>query len=84
MRHPEQQSDEFFITNSTEDDYHNVGWKTKRLGDIAYCTNGLPVLPINTLFPVFVKQEEIRITNTKTYESLLKDQYNFIDEEFLG
>lgn len=76
MRHPEQQPDEFFITNIDDDNYHNVGWKTKRKGDIAYDMNGLPISPISQLFPVFAKREEVRITHTATYEALLKEQYN--------
>ncbi len=69
MTHPERQEDEFFITNVSEDNstgqnlsprtsyFHKIGWKTKRMGKVAYDVNGC-VIEGNR--PVFVKQYEIR------------------------
>lgn len=83
MIHPEQCRDEFFITNSTDNDYHDIGWKTKRKGTVAYDSKWYPISSINGLFPIFATKEEIRVTDIKVYESLLKKQYSE-DTEFLG
>ena len=57
-KHPELKGGEIFLTNSTLEDYNcRIGWKTKRMGEIAYDTDGAP---INDLFPVFVHLSEIR------------------------
>ena len=68
--HPEMLPDEVFLRNAA--DYHNpywgdnrrssweaIGWRTKRKGMVAYDIDGKPLDPINCLFPVFVKREEL-------------------------
>lgn len=68
--HPERLDDEVFITNADNEinfpkgksSYQVIGWKTKRRGNVAYDINGKPLenrWPES--FPVFVKQEEIRM-----------------------
>jgi hypothetical protein len=54
--HNERQDDELFLTNTTYDDYYQIGWKTKRQGDIAYDVDGEEV---KGLFPVFIKKFEV-------------------------
>jgi hypothetical protein len=48
--HPEMNSNEMFVTNTANPNMDNIGWKSKRLGVIAYNTDGKPV---NGLYPVF-------------------------------
>jgi hypothetical protein len=59
--HPECRSDEVFITNSDIETYSEIGWKSKRKGNVAYGTDGKP-LGNRWLgaFPVFAKKDEIR------------------------
>ena len=63
--HPEIQDGEIFLSNINTIDYNNnIGWKTKRLGDIAYDTvHGERVkkslIEEFTLYPVFVNISEI-------------------------
>lgn len=68
--HPERRDDEVFITNSDDEfdfesgtrSYRAIEWRTKRRGNISYDSNGKPLgdkWPES--FPVFVKQEEIRM-----------------------
>lgn len=63
--HPECADGEIFLTNSTSKSYTLIGWKTKRLGNVAYCKNG-DIIP-RKYFPVFVKRAEVqlRIANNK-------------------
>ncbi len=71
--HPERLPDEVFIGNADDskhpDDssFQFIGWKTKRKGEIAYNTEGKPILG---KFPVFAKIEEIKAK--KDGEELLK------------
>lgn len=71
MTHPERQTDEFFITNVVEDHpddlsrrsyFHEIGWLTKRMGNIAYDRHGNVIRDNGGLktHPVFVKQSEVR------------------------
>ena len=55
QKHPEIKQGEIFLTNSTLEDYNNIGWKTKRRGIVAYDINGNV---IKGLFPVFILREE--------------------------
>lgn len=66
--HPERLDDEVFITNADDEinfpkgksSYQAIGWRTKRRGNVPYDINGKP-LKDGRSFPVFVKQEEIRV-----------------------
>lgn len=69
--HPERQKDEVWVTNADDgndfDDigepssYSQVGWKTKRKGNVAYDIDGKPLgMRWPGSFPVFAKQEEIK------------------------
>ena len=56
FKHPECQEGEVFLTNSS--DYGSgVGWKTKRIGEIAYDKSGKVV---KGLRPVFVQAAELK------------------------
>lgn len=57
-KHPETKDGEMFLTNATKDDFQRIGWKSKRMGNIAYDVNGNSIDPINALFPVFVQKQE--------------------------
>lgn len=48
--HPELNKHEEFVTNTANPTMENIGWKSKRLGDIAYDINGNAV---KGLYPVF-------------------------------
>lgn len=54
--HPELRQGEVFVTNSTKLGAE-VGWKSKRVGDVAYCKDG-------TIFtegrPVFASLKELQ------------------------
>ncbi len=68
-KHPEQIPDEVFIGNSDENDFiNNIGWKTKRRGEVAYDKNGKPLSKYT--FPVFVKRWEIENDDPKTLKRL--------------
>ncbi len=59
-RHPECGADEVFITNADSRTFGQVGWKTKRKGDIAYGTDGKPLgNRWRGAFPVFAKRSEV-------------------------
>lgn len=68
MRHPEQMDDEFFISNATHS--NRIGWKTKRMGCVAYDKYGKAV---KQLVPVFVKQSEIKDYSQKLFDKLTKE-----------
>lgn len=55
-KHPEIRPDEIWVTNITPGDWHRIGWKTKRAGQIAY---GMDENPVKSLFPVFVQRAEL-------------------------
>lgn len=66
--HPERESDELFITNATIDEYNEIGWQTKRFGQIAYNPKGIPTgglcrSHVEELLtesrPVFIKRSEV-------------------------
>lgn len=54
--HPEMLHAETFITNTTLKDFEYVGWRTKRMGQHAYCIKGEL---IHGMRPVFVKTSEL-------------------------
>lgn len=40
IEHPETQAGEFLLGNFTDADWKDIGWKTKRRGQKAFCLNG--------------------------------------------
>ena len=71
--HPETEPGEVFITNcsyTNDDSYEQMEWKTKRVGLIAYDSDGRPV---RGLYPVFVKLEEVRNENSYLADKLIKE-----------
>ena len=68
--HPELQEGEVFLTNAFDDripmhiddyvddrsDWESIGWRSKRMGEVAYDIYGNP---INGMFPVFVGRDEL-------------------------
>lgn len=68
--HPERKEDEVYITNTDEEDYHDIGWKTKRHGIDAYDLSGKKFGEFPRVFPVFVKISEIK--QSKDGEEILK------------
>lgn len=54
-RHPEEGTDEVFLTNTTLANYRKIGYRTKRTGDVAYDVEGGV---IRGMFPVFVSRSE--------------------------
>ena len=55
--HPELRDGEVFIGNTSLDHWECVGWKTKRMGDVAYNIYGEP---LNGIHPTFAQAEELR------------------------
>lgn len=55
--HPEMGEHEILLTNTPDGNGHWIGWKTKRLGDVAYDIDGNVV---DGLRPVFVERQEIK------------------------
>lgn len=71
FKHPEMANDEVFVTNTNEEDFDDIGWKTKRKGKIAYDPSGVPLgnrWPWS--FPVFAKKWEIRAKDVEILERL--------------
>jgi hypothetical protein len=57
--HPECRAGEVFLTNTDDKDWDDIGWKSKRRGQVAYDRSGLPVLTSGSFFPVFVQRDEL-------------------------
>lgn len=55
--HPEQQSGEIHLCNLEVEGARVVGWKTKRIGDVAYSQDGA-IVPGKV--PVFVQAQEFK------------------------
>lgn len=58
--HPEMQEGEVLITNSDDEGYGCVGWKSKRKGKVTYDTSNKPLghrWPDS--FPVFAQRDEL-------------------------
>jgi len=80
--HPERGKDEVFFTNSSEVNFSNIKWETKRMGNKAYNLIGEeiskgrvdsrsePPVPIPDVFPVFIKVDEVK--KLPTGEEMLK------------
>jgi hypothetical protein len=58
--HPERASDEVYIANTDQEDVIDIGWKTKRAGNIAYDIRGKKIGQYPKVFPIFVKISEIK------------------------
>jgi len=59
--HPEIRAGEVYLCNASLDDFQNsIGWKSKRLGKIAFDISGKIIPLINRLFPVFVLKKELQ------------------------
>lgn len=54
--HPELREGEVFLTNTSSEQFGQIGYKTKRLGDVAYDIYGKYV---DNLQPVFVQRSEL-------------------------
>ncbi len=76
--HPELRGGEVFITNISNEpgpcisigwpgdsrsDWKHIGWKTKRMGSVAYDIYGKPV---NGMRPVFAKKTELEKAGVNT------------------
>jgi hypothetical protein len=57
--HPEATADEVFIGNIWRSDFSKIGWKTKRLGRIAYASDGREIPKHQAFSPVFASREEV-------------------------
>jgi hypothetical protein len=63
MKHPEQKENEVFLGNFTKGGYYSIGWKTKRVGEIAYYADISKVIPHNynpKYYPIFVQSAELQ------------------------
>lgn len=63
--HPELEEGEVFLGNHTVPEFELIGWKTKRLGNVAYGIDGKSLGPIITtagkrLYPVFAQRAELK------------------------
>ena len=60
-KHPEQRDDEVYLGNFDNFGYAIIGWRTKRMGNVAYRDDG-NLLNDKNLFPVFkdIKETSIR------------------------
>jgi hypothetical protein len=54
--HPERKPDEVFLGNVDEQGFRACGWKSKRLGNIAYSIKGSP---LGQTHPLFVLISEV-------------------------
>jgi hypothetical protein len=58
-KHPELRDGEVFLTNATVADIAEICRKTKRVGSVAYMTNGTRINVECGLYPVFVQRSEL-------------------------
>lgn len=60
--HPEAKEGEVWLTNSTGTNFGTIGWKTKRLGVVAYNADGTPIKrgPLFDIRPVFIMLSEMQ------------------------
>jgi hypothetical protein len=66
MKHTELRDGEMFLTNADIEGYSQIGWKTKRKGNIAYDKDEKIA---RGLFPVFVQKEEY-VIGMKKYRDM--------------
>ena len=58
-KHPELEDGEIFIGNVSEQFYHhNIGWKTKRMGNVTYTVDGKIIKSVYSMVPVFIQKKE--------------------------
>ncbi len=57
--HPEIRPGEILIGNMWGSDFKNVGWISKRRGNVAYFTDGRPIPRTQAFVPCFVQRSEI-------------------------
>ncbi len=58
-RHPELQEDEVYLGNTHDEDFDQIGWETKRSGQVTYDRDGKKMGQDKDFFPVFVKRDEV-------------------------
>jgi hypothetical protein len=59
LRHPEQQVDEIWLCNvNCTARLIVIGWKTKRMGKVAYQEDNITPIENPPMFPVFIKRQE--------------------------
>jgi hypothetical protein len=63
-KHVECQEGESFLSNMTVEDFRDMMLLTKRLGNIAYDSNGNVIDKAFRLFPAFAKDYEIAYNNS--------------------
>lgn len=57
--HPELKDGEMFFSNFTQDGFDKLGFKTKRLGVVAYQSNGIRLNFLRVKrYPVFILRKE--------------------------
>lgn len=83
-RHPELQKGEVFLCNETAKDFRDIGWKTKRIGEVPYNIYGNIVeedCDMPHSYPVFIQRSEVEQMikrrekegkDTKVYEEMLE------------
>ena len=61
QHHPELQENEVWITNADAKSFENIGWKTKRRGNVALNADGEPITfrQWPGVFPVFAQKSEL-------------------------
>ena len=57
--HPELQEGEVFIGNVKTAIVNDSCWTVKRLGNVAYDINGIPITTERDFFPMFVNRQEM-------------------------
>ncbi len=68
--HPERMEDEIYLGNFSEKYFPNLGWETKRFGEVAYSAKREPLKKNpRKLRPVFVKKSEVIETGFVVTES---------------
>ena len=60
IEHPELREGEIYFGNDEPEGFERIGWKTKRLGKVAYDSNNQPYDEANNLFPIFVQKSELK------------------------
>jgi hypothetical protein len=65
FRHPECLENETWIGNTTKDGFETINYVSKRLGLVAYRSDGTPIPAEQELFPLFVARQEFREKTTR-------------------
>ena len=69
FKHPEIKEGEIFCCNIDEESFKALNWKSKRRGEVLYDTEGNKLEKDETIFPVFVKDEELKRLREKMMDS---------------